>query len=147
MTVLVVDPSSSSLDEATVSAARELQRLLASGEGPVRLVVPSGEPMPLPDSLDWVVREAIASAASGEPVAVYPVQRQLTTREAAHVLGMSRPTLIGLLERGEIPFQMTGTHRRVRLTDLLRYRETRAREAEEHLDAILAEAQEDEGYF
>jgi len=63
------------------------------------------------------------------------------------VLGMSRPTLIGLLERGEIPFQMTGTHRRVRLTDLLRYRETRARDAEAHIDAILAEAQEDEGYF
>ncbi len=47
----------------------------------------------------------------------------LTTSQAAELLGVTRPTLVAWLEAGRIPFQRAGTHRRIRHTDVLEYRE------------------------
>lgn len=44
---------------------------------------------------------------------------------AAAVLGVSRPTVVRLVEAGKLPARMVGTHRRLRLGDVLTYRERR----------------------
>lgn len=63
--------------------------------------------------------------ANGRGVAVQTIVRgeeEVSTSQAARMLGMSRPTLINLLEKGDIPFRKVGTHRRVPVVDLLKYR-------------------------
>jgi excisionase family DNA binding protein len=61
----------------------------------------------------------------GHTVAVHTIasgEEEVSTSQAARILGMSRPTLIDLLEKGAIPFRRVGTHRRVPVLDLLTYK-------------------------
>jgi excisionase family DNA binding protein len=72
---------------------------------------------------------------------IVPTGRELTTHEAAHLLNVSRTHLIGLLEKGAIPYRLVGSHRRIGLTDLLAYRERTDAPRKRALGAIAAEAQ------
>lgn len=65
-------------------------------------------------------------AAGGNPI-VIDGQTEIGTQEAADLLGVSRPTLIGILDRREIPFHRIGVHRRLKVADVLRYREEKRR--------------------
>ena len=93
----------------------------------------------LPETLRRLLFELLAQIARNEPVAILPLEAQLTTKEAADLLGVSRPHLVKLLERGEIPFTRVGKHRRVLLKDVLEYQE---RIREEALDELQRQAQE-----
>ena len=81
-----------------------------------------GEVVDLPDKLFDVLRQVAESLAAGKGVTVAPQDLKLTTQSAADFLGVSRPTLIKLLETGAIPFDTVGRHRRVTLRDMLEYR-------------------------
>jgi excisionase family DNA binding protein len=106
-----------------------------------------GRSLEVPAPVDRALRTVVEALATGDAVTVVPLHQQLTTTQAARLLEVSRPTLISLLKRGEIPFSLTGSHRRVRLADVLAYRARRLARATTHLDAILAEAQGTGGYF
>lgn len=90
-----------------------------------RLVSPHGEEIELPESVFHVLREVVHQMAQGKAVTVVPVNQQLTTQEAADILNVSRPYLVKLLEQNEIPFTKTGTHRRIRFSDLMAYKKQR----------------------
>jgi excisionase family DNA binding protein len=66
--------------------------------------------------------EILSLLASGQGVQIIPDAAELTTQQAADFLNVSRPHLIGLLEKGEISYRMVGTHRRIRFEDLHQYR-------------------------
>ena len=69
---------------------------------------------------------AVASGlAEGRTVVVGTAEEDLTTTQAAAELGMSRPTLISLLQAGELDYHMVGSHRRVPRSEVLRYKEVR----------------------
>jgi len=96
---------------------------------PVYLDLPGGSRVELPSSLASMLRQAAKAMNEGLAVTVKPQTRQLTTSQVAELLGVTRPTVVRLLESGAIPYIKIGTHRRVDLPDALRYRDSR-REAQ-----------------
>lgn len=96
----------------------------------------------LPVSALRLMTQALEQIARGNAVALMPVERELSTFEAADILNVSRPYLIKLLENGEIPFRRVGTHRRVSRRDLLEYKRDDDTKRSAILDDLAAEAQE-----
>ncbi|MCL2622422.1 MAG: helix-turn-helix domain-containing protein [Planctomycetaceae bacterium] len=95
----------------------------------------------IPASAIPLLAEMLSVMAEGQAVTIVPVQAELTTQQAAEVLGVSRPFLIKLLDGGEIPHRLVGTHRRVLLNDVLEYRRQTDRNRETTLEELAAEAQ------
>ena len=88
-----------------------------------------------------VFAAALAQMAEGHPVTLVPFQAELSTQQAAELMGVSRPYFVKLLEQGRIPFRKVGEQRRVRYRDLLRYLEEYQRDAAAAVSALTAEAQ------
>lgn len=101
----------------------ELDRQLRQTDERPRLLLTTGV-VALPDSVLEALRDAVRALAHGGVVAVATLPPDLTTQQAAWLLQVSRPSLVALLERGEIPSHRRGTQRRVRTSDLLDYRRT-----------------------
>ena len=72
----------------------------------------------------------------GLAITVTPSSLTLTTQQAAGLVGVTRPTLVRLLDEGKIPFEKPGTHRRVKLEDVLAFKEARKAAQYEALDAL-----------
>lgn len=107
---------------------------------------PNGEHLVLPPEVFEVLRDVLEAMAQGQAVTIAPVHQRLTTQEAADLLGISRPTVVKLLESGEIPFEQPGRHRRVRLADVLAYRERASAERRAALDRMVELADEADLY-
>jgi excisionase family DNA binding protein len=74
----------------------------------------------------------------GFAVTITPSSLTLTTQQAAEILGVTRPTIVKLLDTGKIPFEKPGSHRKVRLEDVLEYKEVRKAEQYEALASMTA---------
>lgn len=102
---------------------------LLAGAQPGLLVSPDGTRTEIPSSVLEGLRSVAAAIASGRAVTVAPQDHELTTQEAADLLHVSRPHVIKLLEQGDLPFHRTseqpGAHRRLRLQNVLDYRDRR----------------------
>lgn len=90
-----------------------------------KLIRPTGEAQDVPASLGLFLTELLEALGQGKPLAIVPDHAALTTIQASEQLGVSRKFLVGLLEKGDIPFHMVGTHRRIYAKDLYRYKALR----------------------
>lgn len=112
-------------------AAKQLRQIIASG------VTDDGRKLKVLDeaggiaeifltpALSRLLIEVLRHIDSGDAVTLVPVYQMLTTQQAADILNVSRPYLIGLLERGEIEFHTVGRHRRIRAENLFAYKRKR----------------------
>ena len=95
-----------------------------------------GESLPIPPTVFEVLRTVVEILAAGEGVTIVPVGRELTTQRAADILNVSRQYLVRLLDEGKLPHTRTGSHRRLKIEDVLAFKERRDRERVERLDDL-----------
>jgi excisionase family DNA binding protein len=112
--------------ETTSRAVRRIKDYLAAhpdSDRSIEVIVEAGaEALVLPRATVVLFASVLGHLAEGHGVSVIPSAAELTTQQAADLLNVSRPFLIGLLESGRIPFRTVGRHRRVRFEDLLDYK-------------------------
>ena len=131
-------------DRGGSAAPRPFERVLEplrTGE-PAKLIGPHGDEIELPGEIHELLVRIVENLKAGNGVTVIPMHAELTTVEAADLLNVSRPYLIKQLEAGALSFHMVGTHRRLRLADVLAYRDRMDETAEDALPAMTAEAEE-----
>jgi len=100
------------------------------------------EDLILPRAALDLLRKLLAEMAQGNAVTIVPVHAELTTQEAADMLNVSRPYLVKLLTEEQIPYTMVGSHRRVRLRDLLAYKHNQDERSREALEKLAEQAQD-----
>ena len=114
------------LARAIVSGTRQTAKATETGSAVHLKVQPEGSPeetITIPATALRLLLNILDEMANGNAVSLIPLHAELTTQQAADLLSMSRPHLIELLEKGVIPHRKVGTHRRVRLEDLMSYKQ------------------------
>ena len=107
-----------------------------------RLTTEDGTVVDLPEPVTEALTEMLQAAADGERVLVLRASQRLTTEQAAAVLGVSRPTVVRLVDTGKLHARMVGTHRRLALADVLAYREASVRRRRDALDEMARDAED-----
>jgi excisionase family DNA binding protein len=107
-------------------SSRRLTAFLHGGGSTVELCLREDdrreEVVSIPASALRLFTEILGEMARGNAVALVPVRAELTTRQAAEILNVSRPFLVQLLEEGKIPFRKVGSHRRILFQDVAAYK-------------------------
>ena len=114
-----------------------------------RLVGPDGKRVSVPAHMQRALRQIAVASAAGRRVTVVPNEVDLTTQQAAELLNVSRQYVVRLVDEGKLPATKTGTHRRLRLADVLAYKSVRDAERREALLEIMriGEQQAVGGYY
>jgi excisionase family DNA binding protein len=127
-------------------ASSRVAELLKDVRGPDGIkvrIIEDGRPdeVILPVMAVRLLLDILRAMAQGNAVSIMPIHAELTTQQAAHCLNVSRPFLVNLLNQGKIQHHKTGTHRRIKLSDLLDYKRKTEEEQNKALEELAAEAQ------
>ena len=115
-------------DRDTVRTSRQSGEALAQVAGPSHAVLRVSDragqviEIALPPDAVAALGDVLEAIGQGHAVRVLADDAELTTNEAATLLHVSRPHLVSMLEAGALPFRLVGTHRRLRLADVLAFK-------------------------
>lgn len=135
---LTLDPDQDSLQKE----AKPLAELLRAPERSATLIGPRGEEIELPAPIFDALAVIAEALLHGNGVSVIPLHHLLTTNEAAELVNVSRPYLVRLLKEKKIPYEMVGTHRRVRLGDVLAFRQQREEQRHDALQKLVRQSED-----
>lgn len=145
-TTTATEPSPPTRKETSLArqSGRQLSRL---GRRDLKVQVPGAGEVLLPAAAVRVLIGALSEMAAGNAVALVPVHAELTTQQAADLLGVSRPFLIKQMQEGRVPFRKVGTHRRILFKDMMQYKRKIDARRLKALDELAEQGQElDMGY-
>jgi excisionase family DNA binding protein len=116
--------------EGEKAAANQLRQILAAhaADGAkLNVLDERNNPLEitLSPGLSKLLMDLLRHVGSGHAVTLVPVGKMLTTQQAADILNVSRPYLVSLLEKKEIPFELIGRHRRIKAEELFDYKDRR----------------------
>jgi excisionase family DNA binding protein len=127
-------------------SGRKLASIARSKSSRLRLRVATPHKNPetvdLPAAALRLLIEILSEMGRGNAVTLVPIQARLTTRQAAEILGVSRPFLIKQINAGELRCQKVGTHRRIRYRDLLAYHAKMQSQHDDAMEDLVRQAQE-----
>jgi len=136
-------PSAEEVEQARRSAVRLRRLAKRRRTSTVRSITLEGDEQPIevPIAVIELLADAVEEIAKGHAIRITSEEEEVSTQKAADLLNVSRPFFIRLLEKGEIPFRMVGTHRRLRLSDVVAYKARSDDEAERAFRELVAQAQ------
>jgi excisionase family DNA binding protein len=133
----IVQSSEASAVDISPKEQREIVDIYAKlREVEAKLIGPDGKTEILPNNLYSFLLRLLADLRAGHSVTILQNRHELTTVEASKILGVSRQFLIQLVEKGEIPFHLVGTHRRMYVRDVIAYKSKRDTARRKTLDDL-----------
>lgn len=129
-------------------ASRTLLPHLSGKSKNIQIILPPENDLPeetmiLPRQVLALLQNLLTQMAKGNAVSLVPMHAELTTKQAADFLGISRPFLVNeLLKKKKIKFRKVGTHRRIAFEDLIKYRKERNDTHESAMQELADIAQE-----
>lgn len=137
------DIEQAKLSSRTLSKFHNDDRVTMSIEGSSG----KSETVVLPGIAMQMLLDILSDISQGKAISVIPYEAELSTQQAAHMLNVSRPHLVKLLEENEIPHRKVGSHRRVYVKDVLEYKEKITKARKESLKNLAELSQSlDMGY-
>lgn len=130
--------------QSSVSKVQEAaQKAMRMGSSSVKINIhEGGEALIIPKRALSFLFDIVRSMAEGKSIILMPSDTEVSTQQAAHLLHVSRPHVVKLLEKGEIPFRRVGTHRRIEIKYIVAYQKKLKEKREEKLGFLAKQAQE-----
>lgn len=100
----------------------------------------------LPEATARLMLTILDNMAEGRPISLTPHDAEVSTQVAADILNVSRPFVIKLVDNGTLPCRRVGTHRRLRMADVLAHKRTMESEFEAAARELSEIGQELGGY-
>lgn len=134
--------------DASLLDPEELERFadLVIREEKPALIGREGVRIDLPEPIFHLLVRIVHMMREGRGIVLLPEDEKLTTQAAADFLGMSRQHFVDLLESGEVPFHLVGTHRRVYFKDVLGFQKKRDAERKGTLNRFFSDV-DDAGLY
>ena len=112
-----------------------------------KLLFDDGRQVELPPNIFQALQFVVRHMKRGDAISLVPMSKMLTTNQAADILNVSRPFLVKLLNERAIPYTKVGAHHRLRMRDVIKYKQRRDHDMLKILDELAVEAQEAGNYF
>jgi len=111
--------------ELEVAQAKKSFKLLREDKSRLHYIMGSetGVKVPIPETVFNLFVTVLEELSKSNAIQLVPINAEVTTIEAAEIVGVSRPFLVKILNEGKIRYRMVGRHRRILLKDLMEYYE------------------------
>ncbi len=104
----------------------------------INLVGQEATTLDLPPVVTRLLMDVLRETAAGKAVSLVAVDAEITTQQAAAILNVSRPFVVGMIDKGLLPARMVGNQRRIPLSDVLAYKAENRAERRKALEELAA---------